>query len=120
MATGPKPPNDFDVLSYAQAFGCHPSKLLPRETVREITCPSCQAAPGFPCSGRHGQIRESNHLARCFERIRLQMPANWVSSEVKSSTGLIVPKSWPDPEDQAWWEETESQEQEKADSWTKG
>jgi len=64
-----KIPSDTDVLSYAwKAFGCHPVQLLPRETVREVRCPSCHAEPGFPCFGR-----TSNHSERCFERIRLLM-----------------------------------------------
>jgi hypothetical protein len=68
-----KIPSDFDVLRYAHSFGGrHPTELLPRETVREVTCPSCNAEPGHPCWGTSG-LRERNHSSRCFERVRLLM-----------------------------------------------
>lgn len=35
----------------------------PREVVRSIRCPQCQALPGQPCQGRRG-VRKSNHMAR--------------------------------------------------------
>jgi hypothetical protein len=48
-----KIPNDADVLNYAwKVFGRHPVEVLPRLTVREVTCPACYAPPGFPCFRR--------------------------------------------------------------------
>jgi hypothetical protein len=68
-----KIPTDFDILRYSASFGArHPSQLLSRETVREISCPDCHALPGHPCRGVSG-LRERNHMGRCFERIRLLM-----------------------------------------------
>jgi hypothetical protein len=63
-------PTDEDVVRYARSMKCNPAQVLPRATVREVPCPECHAQPGSNCRGVSG-IRESNHLARCFERIRL-------------------------------------------------
>jgi hypothetical protein len=39
-------------------------RMLPRELVREVACPSCGAQPGQLCTGSGGEPRKSNHAAR--------------------------------------------------------
>lgn len=78
-----KIPSDFEVLRYAASFGAkHPSQLFPREAVREVECPACQADPGRRCIGVSGS-RESNHMARCFKRVRLLMLSQSEPSRVR-------------------------------------
>jgi hypothetical protein len=103
-------PDDFAVLRYAASFGLHPAQLLPRETVQEVECSDCHARPGSPCTGSYGQARVRNHLARCFDRIRLELPAQSEPTQANSPTDFPERATCPNASDQEWWDEMERQE----------
>lgn len=63
-------PTDLEVLQYAAKFNSNPVQMMTRRTAQEVECPFCHAAPGLPCSGSNGRIRNAQHKDRYFERVR--------------------------------------------------
>lgn len=64
------PVSDDEVLRYAASLGLTPSAVFSRTSVQEVECRRCRAHPGHSCSDGKGGLRRSNHLERCFDRIR--------------------------------------------------
>jgi hypothetical protein len=64
---------DGDVIRHTSAAGVTPATMFSRRAVQEVHCSRCHAGPGMACMSSRGRPRTSNHLERCFDRIRLQL-----------------------------------------------
>jgi hypothetical protein len=64
---------DDEVMTYAEERGLTAATYFTRTVVQEVSCSLCKALPDSPCSNGRGRLRKSNHLERCFDRIRDHM-----------------------------------------------
>lgn len=61
---------DDEVIEYARSRGLTPATMFSRSAVQQVACPACGAPSGSLCQNDRGRLRKTNHLERCFERVR--------------------------------------------------
>lgn len=97
---------DDEVLAFAMAAGTSPGQLFPRKIVQEVACRECGAQVGHPCIYKESIARISNHLSRCFDRIRMVIIALRNPRSASKAEGQWT-KSRPTIPGYYWFSETD-------------